>query len=197
MDQVKIGNLLKELRKEKALTQEQLAEHFNVSSRTVSRWENGNNMPDISILIELADFYDVDIREIIDGERKSENMDRESKEILNKVVGYTSEDKESIIKKIQKNSVWALIGIVIYGLFAAFDFSDRFSMIRIGSYYLTFFAIVEILLFAGGKAAEMRKNKTKMTVSLVILAILLVVTVTIFALAGIFSSITWVGVFSS
>ena len=158
MDQIKIGNFLKELRKEKTLTQEQLAEHFNVSSRTVSRWENGNNMPDISILIELADFYDVDIREIIDGERKSENMDQESKEILNKVVGYTSEDKESIIKKIQKNSVWALIGIVVYGLFAAFDFSDRFSMIRIGSYYLTFFAIVEILLFASGKAATLNMS---------------------------------------
>lgn len=194
MDQIKIGNFLKELRKEKGLTQEQLAEHFNVSSRTVSRWENGNNMPDISILVELAEFYGIELREIIDGERKSEDMDKETKEVVNKVVDYTSEDKESIIKKIQKNSVWALIGIVIYGLFAAFDFSDRFSMIRIGSYYLTFFAVVEILLFAGGKAAEMRKNKTKMTVYLVIL---LVVTVTILALAGIFSSLAWVDVFSN
>lgn len=62
MDQVKIGSFLRELRKEKALTQEQLAEKFGVSNRTVSRWENGNNMPDISILIELADFYDIDIK---------------------------------------------------------------------------------------------------------------------------------------
>ena len=64
----------KELRKEKKLTQEQLAEHFNVSNRTVSRWETGINMPDLSLLIEIADFYNVDIREILDGERKSENM---------------------------------------------------------------------------------------------------------------------------
>ena len=194
MDQIKIGNFLKELRKDKALTQEQLAEHFNVSSRTVSRWENGNNMPDISILVELAEFYGIELREIIDGERKSEGMDKETNEVVNKVVDYTSEDKESIIKKIQKNSVWALIGIVIYGLFAAFDFSDRFSMIRIGAYYLVFFSIAEILLFASGKAAEMRKNKTKMTVYLVIL---IVITVTILALAGIFSSLDWVGVFSN
>lgn len=102
MDQIKIGNFLKELRKEKSLTQEQLAEHFNVSSRTVSRWENGNNMPDISILVELAEFYGIELREIIDGERKSEDMDKETKEVVNKVVDYTSEDKESIIKKIQK-----------------------------------------------------------------------------------------------
>ncbi|MBQ3236879.1 MAG: helix-turn-helix transcriptional regulator, partial [Oscillospiraceae bacterium] len=69
MDQIKIGKFLKHLRKEKGLTQEQLAEQFFVSSRTVSRWETGSNMPDLDILIELADFYNADIREIIDGER--------------------------------------------------------------------------------------------------------------------------------
>ena len=53
MDQVKIGNFLKKLRKEKGITQEQLAEILNVSGRTVSRWENGNNMPDISILVDI------------------------------------------------------------------------------------------------------------------------------------------------
>lgn len=74
MEQQKIGNFLKQLRKEKGLTQEQFAEHFYISSRTVSRWETGSNMPDVDMLIELADFYDVDIREIIDGERKSENI---------------------------------------------------------------------------------------------------------------------------
>ena len=66
MDQKKTGYFFKILRSEKQLTQEQLAERFNVSSRTVSRWETGSNMPDISVLLELADFYEVDIREIID-----------------------------------------------------------------------------------------------------------------------------------
>ena len=51
MDQKKIGGFLKELRKERNLTQEDLAEQFNVSDRTVSRWETGSNMPDISILV--------------------------------------------------------------------------------------------------------------------------------------------------
>ena len=52
---------------------------INVSGRTVSRWETGSNMPDISLLAELAEFYDVSIPEIIDGERKSENMNEEVK----------------------------------------------------------------------------------------------------------------------
>ena len=55
MDQKKIGGFLKELRNEKNVTQEQLAEVLNVSGRTVSRWETGNNMPDISILVDIAD----------------------------------------------------------------------------------------------------------------------------------------------
>ncbi len=88
MDQMKIGSFLKELRKEKGLTQEQLAEQLNISNRSVSRWETGSNMPDLSMLIILAEYYDVDVREIIDGKRKSENMNDEVKETLEKVASY-------------------------------------------------------------------------------------------------------------
>ena len=70
MDQQKIGGFLKELRQEKQMTQEQLAEQMGVSRRTVSRWETGNNLPDLSVIIELADFYDVDLNEIFRGERR-------------------------------------------------------------------------------------------------------------------------------
>ena len=97
MDQKKIGRFLKELRKEKKITQEQLAEKIKVSGRTVSRWETGSNMPDISLLVELADFYDVSIPEIIDGERKSENMNEEVKETVLKLSDYT----ETINQKIK------------------------------------------------------------------------------------------------
>jgi len=112
MDQSKIGAFLKSLRKEKGLTQEQLAEQMSVSSRTVSRWETGSNMPDISILIELADFYDVDIREIISGERKSEIMTEETREVLTKVAEYTDADKQKLMKDIIVNSVIALICLI-------------------------------------------------------------------------------------
>ena len=88
MDQMKIGSFLKELRKEKGMTQEQLAEQLNTSNRSVSRWETGNNLPDLSMLIILAEYYDVDVREIIDGKRKSENMNEEVKETLEKVASY-------------------------------------------------------------------------------------------------------------
>ena len=100
MDQQKIGKFLKYLRKDKGLTQEQLAEHFCVSSRTVSRWENGNNMPDVDILIGLADFYEVDFRELIDGERKNENMDKETKETVLKAAEYMNAGAEQYTKRV-------------------------------------------------------------------------------------------------
>ena len=86
MDQMKIGAYLKKLRKEKNLTQEQIAEKFGVSQRSVSRWENGYTMPDISVLIELADYYDVDLREILNGERKADNMNEDLKQTLDKLI---------------------------------------------------------------------------------------------------------------
>ncbi|MBQ9153907.1 MAG: helix-turn-helix transcriptional regulator, partial [Solobacterium sp.] len=82
MDQVKIGRYLQELRKEKGYTQEQLAEHLNVARRTVSRWETGSNMPDLDLLIELSDFYGVGLRELLDGERKEKEMNREMEETV-------------------------------------------------------------------------------------------------------------------
>ena len=89
MDQIKIGVFLKELRKEKGLTQEQLAEVLNVSGRTVSRWETGSNMPDISMLVDISVFYDVSIPEIVQGERKSEIMDKETKETAVAMAKYS------------------------------------------------------------------------------------------------------------
>ena len=107
MDQQKIGSFLKQLRKEKNLTQEQLAEKLNVSGRTVSRWETGSNMPDLGILVELADYYDVDIREIINGERKSENMESELKDTLTQVAEYSNTEKKNLKKKMVDISIAA------------------------------------------------------------------------------------------
>ena len=98
MDTKKIGEFLKVLRKEQGLTQEQLAEILLVSGRTISRWETGTNMPDLSILIKMAEFYNVEVKEILDGERKSENMDKELKETLSKMADYNKMEKERATK---------------------------------------------------------------------------------------------------
>ncbi len=100
IDQAKIGRFLKALRKEKGSTQEEIAEVFGVSSRSVSRWENGNTLPDLGLLVELADYYNVDIKEIIDGERKKDKVDAETKETLLRVADYSANTKKRAVKKI-------------------------------------------------------------------------------------------------
>ena len=69
MDQVKIGKLIATLRKEKKMTQEQLGEKLGVTNKTVSRWENGNYMPDVEKLSLLSKEFGVSITELISGER--------------------------------------------------------------------------------------------------------------------------------
>jgi transcriptional regulator with XRE-family HTH domain len=91
-----IGLFLKQLRNEKKLTQEQLAEVLGVSGRTVSRWETGSNLPDLSILMQISEYYGVEIKEILNGERKSENMEQELKETLLKVADYTELEKQKV-----------------------------------------------------------------------------------------------------
>lgn len=69
MDQIKTGKFIASLRKEKNLTQEELGRKLGVSNKTVSRWENGNYMPDIETLRLLAKEFSVSMEELLDGEK--------------------------------------------------------------------------------------------------------------------------------
>lgn len=126
MNQQKIGGFLKELRNEKQLTQEQLSEKFGVSRRTVSRWETGSNMPDLDILIEMSDYYEVDLRELLNGERKSEKMDKELEETVMKVAEYSNNEKEIITKRMHILFIGGLIASIIYTILYFTGNSDNF-----------------------------------------------------------------------
>ena len=123
MNQIKIGEFLKELRKEKGLTQEQLAEKLNVSRRTVSRWETGNNLPDLDVLIEMADYYEVDLRELLDGERKSEEMNKEMEETVLKVADYSNEEKNRLMKNLH---FFSCVGVIAFTIFDRVDFIQEY-----------------------------------------------------------------------
>lgn len=94
VNQKRIGAFLKQLRTEKGLTQEQLAEILGVSGRSISRWETGTNLPDLSILVQISEYYNVEVKEILNGERISGNMDNELKETLLKVADYNDLEKQ-------------------------------------------------------------------------------------------------------
>lgn len=126
MNQIKIGGFIKELRKERGLTQEQLAEQFNVTRRTVSRWETGSNLPDLDILIEMADYYEVELRELLDGERKSEDMNKELEETVLKVAEYSNEDKIKVTKRMHLLFISGMLAAIIYLILVLTDHADNF-----------------------------------------------------------------------
>ena len=84
---------------------------MHVSNRTVSRWETGSNMPDISLLVELAEFYQVSITEIIDGERKSEKMNQETKMTAMKMAEYSKQELA-----VEKRKIISVL-LMIFGVF--------------------------------------------------------------------------------
>ncbi len=158
IDQIKIGGFLRELRKEKELTQEQLAEKFGVSSRSVSRWENGNTMPELGILVELADYYKIDIKEIIDGER-SEIMEKEQKETLRKVADYAEAEKKLVVKR---RCIVTFVGTLIFALSIMigciiFPKLPEGSFLRSGSLWLGI-GVIGLALLWGIVIRENRKN---------------------------------------
>ncbi len=69
-------------------------------------------MPDLSILVELADFYDVDIRDIIDGERKGEDMNKEEKERLQLVADYAETEKNTLLMRLRIISIVGLVSLI-------------------------------------------------------------------------------------
>ena len=68
MDNVKIGNLINKLRKEKGMTQLQLAERLHISDKTVSKWERGQGCPDVSLLTDLSRVFGVDLEKLLSGQ---------------------------------------------------------------------------------------------------------------------------------
>lgn len=94
MDCEKVGNLIFRLRKEKGLTQKQLADMMNISAKTVSKWECGMGCPDVSLLGELSSTLNVNIEKILEGNLE---MNSEENGNMKKVKFYVCSDCGSIM----------------------------------------------------------------------------------------------------
>lgn len=123
MDTIKFGLFLKSLRAERGLTQEELAERLGVAGRTVSRWETGANLPDLDVLVMLADFFEVDLRELIGGERRTVEDSSTDDEGLKKAIEYSGARERILIRHI---ILTVVLGIVAWcaSLAAALIFLD-------------------------------------------------------------------------
>lgn len=114
MDNKKFGDFIKELRKEKQLTQKELGEKLNITDKAISKWERGLSFPDIAVLKDLAEFFEIDISELLNGERgKKQEIDIE-KAIKEAIENYKNieEKKKEKVQKVKKRI--GVISIIIF-----------------------------------------------------------------------------------
>lgn len=112
MNQEKIGKFIAYCRKEKNMTQEELAQKLHLTDKAISKWENGRCLPDLSILEPLSKTLDVSINEILSGEKikEEELKDHTDKNIID-VVNYSDEKIKRIKRTIKVSSIIMIIAL--------------------------------------------------------------------------------------
>ena len=118
MNQQKIGKFIQESRKNKNLTQVELAEKLGVSNRTISKWENGNCLPDYSMFNILCDELDISINELLSGEKLNEkNYQKKLEENFVSTIDYNNKKRNKTIKKF---IILLIVIFLLYFLYKAF-----------------------------------------------------------------------------
>jgi transcriptional regulator with XRE-family HTH domain len=164
MNQKKIGTFLQTLRKEQGLTQEQLAERIGVARRTVSRWETGANLPDLDVLVELSDFYAVDLRELLDGERREQKMDKELEETVLKVAEYSNAGKERIKRVVNAYFVLGILALAVNVAMEVLGLDETFDVgfVKGVSYGIALGAMIMGILYTTGLMERFRAFKMRL-----------------------------------
>lgn len=117
MDQVKIGRFIAECRKNKKLTQVQLAEKLNITDRAISKWETGKGMPDSSIMLDLCNELNISVNELLSGEViKMEDYNLKAEENLLELKKQKEESDKRLL------SIEIVIGVLISIIFFALVF---------------------------------------------------------------------------
>lgn len=113
MDKERTGQLITELRKEKGLTQKQLADALNVTDKAVSKWERGLSFPDISMLEPISEVLGISIMEILAGERQEES-DTISREEAQKIVSASVELSDEEIRHKKERSRLIITILIVF-----------------------------------------------------------------------------------
>ena len=164
MDQQKTGALLRALRREKGVTQEQLAERLCVSNRTVSRWENGNNLPDFAVLIELASYHDVTVDEILRGERAAAPQPPQAQDALYRIAAYTQGEREAFARRLHGLLTAGAASGVLYGALLALGLAEDGPFAPVASFALGLACgtLLVCALLTGRHAAGLRRVKLRL-----------------------------------
>lgn len=111
MDQIKIGQFISQLRKAKGMTQRQLADELLVSDRTISKWETGKGMPDVSLMMPLCEILDISVNELLSGEKLSNEEYKKKAE--ENIVNILGEKKTNIKRLLTAGAIFLMSGIAV------------------------------------------------------------------------------------
>lgn len=133
MNQEKIGNFISELRREKNMTQEQLAQKLKVTDKAVSKWENGRCMPDISLLKPLCDELEITVNELLVGSKVSkEDYNKIADENLIRIIEKQNNNSEIFEKRMMLVLfITAIITMIIINLLSIESLKDIFILIMV------------------------------------------------------------------
>ncbi|MCI8460736.1 MAG: helix-turn-helix domain-containing protein [Bacilli bacterium] len=182
MDCQKIGTFILTKRKDKNMTQKQLAKSLGITEQAVSKWERGLGIPDVSLLIDLSKILDVSVQEILTGERnKNTTVNKSEKMISNGLILYTDKEKKITFSKILTFLIFIVcstlsIGLLAYSLIASMI---RTEIILINSIFLFTSSIIFIKMISN--------KQIKKTICLFLLVIYCIVLISTLFYTGIFN----------
>lgn len=119
-------------------------------------------MPDISILVDIADYYDISIPEIISGERKSEMMNEEERKIAKTMSDYATTEKEKIFKEMKLQSVMGVCALVLYWILhetGAYMYNDVLGKLTGYCETLVSVSVIMMAVFTTGSLSKLRSRK--------------------------------------
>ena len=150
MNQEKIGKFISECRKNKNMTQSDLAEKLGVTDKSIGNWENGRNMPDLSLFKSLCDELGITINELLSGEKISKEKYQEKfEENIVNTIDYST-------KKINKYVNVIGLLLIIFGLFITMS---AIMMFPSESSWGSIYSIFGIIIFTAGISKLIGKIK--------------------------------------
>lgn len=144
MDQIKTGNFIAQMRKEKGLTQIQLADKLFISNKTVSKWETGKGMPEVSLMLPLCEALGINVNELLTGEKIStENYKEKAEENIMNIMREKEESIRKIIISVSTCAITLLAGVTI--ILVA-------GMSNMETWQRTLLSVIAVIVILGGIA---------------------------------------------
>lgn len=166
MDQIKIGRFIAATRKEQNFTQRQLAEKLNISDKTVSKWECGNGLPEVSLMLPLCDALKINVNELLSGERLSDdNYHEKAEENVMDLIREKEESKKKIILSAMVAGLTIIAALPMFIISGILEMETwlRFLLIEIGLFVIIIGIIIACILDRDAGTFECSKCGTSFT----------------------------------